>query len=87
MEGFTGEMQNRIQGVLSDVIFEARSMDGMPDFEMHAEETLAPRKPRRIPRRLVAHTVGRRVFGRSGQRRHQQNGDQQAHHGASIAHG
>jgi lipoprotein-releasing system permease protein len=38
MEGFTGEMQNRIQGVLSDVIFEARSMEGMPDFEMHAAE-------------------------------------------------
>lgn len=31
MEGFTSEMQNRIHGILSDVVIEARSLDGMPD--------------------------------------------------------
>lgn len=31
MEGFTSEMQNRIHGILSDVIFEARSLEGMLD--------------------------------------------------------
>ena len=34
MEGFSGEMQNRIHGVLSDVIVESRSLDGMPDAEV-----------------------------------------------------
>lgn len=38
MEGFTSEMQKRIHGILSDVIFEARSLDGMPDFEWHADQ-------------------------------------------------
>ncbi len=37
MQGFTGEMQNRIRGAISDVIFEARSLGGMPDYQMHAE--------------------------------------------------
>ncbi len=31
MEGFTSEMQNRIHGILSDVSFEALSLEGMPD--------------------------------------------------------
>ena len=34
MEGFTSEMQNRIHGILSDLVFEARSLDGMPDAEL-----------------------------------------------------
>ena len=34
MEGFSGEMQNRIHGILSDVIVESRSLDGMPDAGM-----------------------------------------------------
>lgn len=38
MQGFTGEMQNRIRGAISDVIFEARSLGGMPDYQMHAEQ-------------------------------------------------
>lgn len=35
MDGFTTEMQDRIHGVLSDVVFESRSMDGFPDPEKH----------------------------------------------------
>jgi lipoprotein-releasing system permease protein len=31
MEGFTSEMQDRIHGILSDLVVEARSFDGMPD--------------------------------------------------------
>ncbi len=31
MEGFTSEMENRIHGILSDVVVESRSFDGMPD--------------------------------------------------------
>jgi lipoprotein-releasing system permease protein len=38
MAGFTHEMQNRIQGILSDVILESRSLEGMPDFERHAAD-------------------------------------------------
>ena len=38
MQGFTGEMQTRIRGAISDVIFEARSLGGMPDYQMHAEQ-------------------------------------------------
>ncbi len=37
MQGFTGEMQNRIRGVVSDVIVKGRSLDGMPDYPSHAE--------------------------------------------------
>jgi lipoprotein-releasing system permease protein len=33
MEGFTSEMQNRIHGIISDVVFEARSLDGMRDAD------------------------------------------------------
>ena len=35
MEGFTAEMQNRIHGILSDVVFESHSMEGFPDPEAH----------------------------------------------------
>lgn len=38
MQGFTGEMQNRIRGVVSDVVFKSRSMTGMTDFDWHAEK-------------------------------------------------
>ena len=31
MEGFTSEMHNRLHGILSDVVFESHSLDGMPD--------------------------------------------------------
>ncbi len=30
MEGFTTEMQNRIHGIISDIVFEAQSFEGMP---------------------------------------------------------
>ena len=35
MLGFTNEMQNRIHGILADVIFESRSMNGFPDTDWH----------------------------------------------------
>jgi len=38
MEGFTSEMQNRIHGIISDVVFESRSLDGMPDAQWHEEQ-------------------------------------------------
>lgn len=38
MEGFTHEMQKRIQGVVSDVVFEARSLEGFPDADYHIRE-------------------------------------------------
>jgi lipoprotein-releasing system permease protein len=31
MEGFTHEMQERIHGILSDLVFESQSLDGFPD--------------------------------------------------------
>ena len=37
MAGFTSEMQNRIRGILSDLILESRSMEGMPNAEAHME--------------------------------------------------
>ncbi len=37
MAGFTHEMRDRIHGILSDVVFEARSLDGAPDAEQHME--------------------------------------------------
>jgi lipoprotein-releasing system permease protein len=33
MQGFTGEMQNRIHAILSDLTFQSNSADGMPDFD------------------------------------------------------
>ena len=38
MEGFTSEMQNRIHGVLSDVVLKSRSLNGMRDAEWHMNE-------------------------------------------------
>src|SRR4029079_18702501 len=38
MEGFTHEMQDRIHGILSDIVFESRSLDGIPDADRHMDE-------------------------------------------------
>ena len=38
MAGFTLEMQGRIHGILSDVIVESRSMDGIEDAERHMQQ-------------------------------------------------
>ena len=38
MAGFTTEMQDRIHGILSDVVFESVSLDGMHDAEWHMDE-------------------------------------------------
>ncbi len=38
MSGFTTEMQNRIHGILSDIVFEARTIDGFRDADWHMEE-------------------------------------------------
>src|SRR5580698_4915008 len=35
MAGFSSEMRNRIQGILSDIIMETRSYDGELDSETH----------------------------------------------------
>jgi lipoprotein-releasing system permease protein len=35
MEGFTTEMQDRIHGILSDVVFESHSLEGFPDADAH----------------------------------------------------
>ncbi len=38
MSGFTTEMQSRIHAIISDVVFEARSLEGVPDAEWHKEQ-------------------------------------------------
>src|SRR5882757_7268968 len=38
MAGFTAEMQNRIHGILSDVVFESHSLEGFHDPERHMAE-------------------------------------------------
>jgi lipoprotein-releasing system permease protein len=38
MEGFTSEMQDRMHGILSDVVFTSASLDGMPDAKWHEEQ-------------------------------------------------
>ena len=38
MAGFTHEMQDRIHGILSDVVFESHSLDGFPDADWHMAE-------------------------------------------------
>jgi lipoprotein-releasing system permease protein len=38
MEGFTHEMQDRIHGILSDLVFESQSLDGFPDAERRMTE-------------------------------------------------
>ena len=35
MEGFSAEMQKRLNGILSDVVFESHSLSGFPDAEAH----------------------------------------------------
>lgn len=38
MSGFTTEMQNRIHGILSDLVVESRSMNGFPNADWHMEQ-------------------------------------------------
>jgi len=38
MSGFTTEMRNRIHGILSDIVFESRSMNGFADSNLRMEE-------------------------------------------------
>jgi len=38
MSGFTTEMQNRIHGIISDVVFESRSLGGFRDADWHMEK-------------------------------------------------
>jgi lipoprotein-releasing system permease protein len=38
MSGFAHEMQSRIHGIISDVVFESRSADGFMDAEWHEEQ-------------------------------------------------
>ncbi|MGB4727175.1 MAG: ABC transporter permease [Thermogutta sp.] len=38
MLGFTHEMQNRLHGILSDLIFQSRSLEGFPDPDWHMEQ-------------------------------------------------
>src|SRR5690606_5669559 len=38
MAGFTHEMQHRIKGILSDIVFESHSMEGFADPEFHMDE-------------------------------------------------
>ena len=38
MAGFTHEMQDRIHGILSDVVFESHSLEGFPDPDWHMAE-------------------------------------------------
>ena len=35
MQGFSYEMEGRLHGILSDVVFESRSLDGFPDSQWH----------------------------------------------------
>jgi lipoprotein-releasing system permease protein len=38
MAGFTTEMHKRLHGILSDLVFESHSLDGLPDPEWHKDE-------------------------------------------------
>ena len=38
MSGFTTEMQDRIHGILSDVVVESRGLEGFPDPQWHMEQ-------------------------------------------------
>jgi lipoprotein-releasing system permease protein len=38
MSGFAAEMQNRIHGILSDVVLEVHSLNGAPDADWHMEQ-------------------------------------------------
>jgi lipoprotein-releasing system permease protein len=41
MHGFTHEMQDRIHGILSDIVFESQSLNGFPDAEKRMAEIRA----------------------------------------------
>ncbi|MCS7305838.1 MAG: FtsX-like permease family protein [Thermoguttaceae bacterium] len=45
MAGFTVEMENRIHGILSDVVLESTSLEGMPDAQWHMEQIQAVAGP------------------------------------------
>ena len=45
MSGFTTEMQNRIHGILSDVVVESRSLDGFANAEWHMDRLRAAAGP------------------------------------------
>lgn len=45
MEGFTHEMQDRIHGILSDIVFESISLDGFPDADKRMAEINAVAGP------------------------------------------
>ena len=53
MEGFTHEMQDRIHGILSDLVFESQSLDGFPDADRRMAEIQQGGRP--VHRRHVAH--------------------------------
>jgi len=36
MSGFSNEMQTRIHGILSDIVFESHGLEGFPDYQWHA---------------------------------------------------
>jgi lipoprotein-releasing system permease protein len=38
MEGFTHEMQERMHGILSDIVFKSRTLEGIPDARWHMDE-------------------------------------------------
>ena len=38
MAGFSSDMQDRIRGIICDVVFESRTMEGMPDADWHMEQ-------------------------------------------------
>jgi lipoprotein-releasing system permease protein len=38
MQGFATEMQGRIHGIIGDIVFEARSLEGMPNALWHEEQ-------------------------------------------------
>src|SRR5687768_5063175 len=41
MQGFTHEMQERIHGILSDIVFESHGIDGFPDADKRMAEIRA----------------------------------------------
>src|SRR5581483_2034758 len=38
MAGFSHEMQDRLHGILSDLVFESRSLEGFPDTNWHMQQ-------------------------------------------------
>lgn len=72
MEGFTTEMQDRIHGILSDVVFESHSLEGFPDSEAHMERI------RKVAGKYIAgmtptvHVPGMMVYDVQGHWRTQQ---------------